>query len=148
MVQQHEGRLAQLVEHLVYTEVAGGSSPSPPTIAGMYTTKTLSIENVGDLSLADPMCARVALRQRLGRDHQAIPTCSGAWRPLGRLKSSGQLDPDRFTLLECTPQRLNRWISRLGGATIQFVTGICDGVHAGRPGVATADRPWHRQSPL
>ena len=25
------GRLAQLVEHLVYTEGAGGSSPSPPT---------------------------------------------------------------------------------------------------------------------
>src|SRR5690606_41447782 len=29
-----EGRLAQLVEHLVYTERVGGSSPSPPTIAG------------------------------------------------------------------------------------------------------------------
>ena len=28
-----EGRLAQLVEHLVYTERAGGSSPSPPTTA-------------------------------------------------------------------------------------------------------------------
>src|SRR5215204_2987155 len=26
-----EGRLAQLVEHLVYTERVGGSSPSPPT---------------------------------------------------------------------------------------------------------------------
>lgn len=26
------GRLAQLVEHLVYTERVGGSSPSPPTI--------------------------------------------------------------------------------------------------------------------
>ena len=25
------GRLAQLVEHLVYTENVGGSSPSPPT---------------------------------------------------------------------------------------------------------------------
>jgi hypothetical protein len=25
------GRLAQLVEHLVYTERVGGSSPSPPT---------------------------------------------------------------------------------------------------------------------
>jgi hypothetical protein len=28
------GRLAQLVEHLVYTERVGGSSPSPPTISG------------------------------------------------------------------------------------------------------------------
>jgi hypothetical protein len=27
-----EGRLAQLVEHLVYTEGVGGSSPSSPTI--------------------------------------------------------------------------------------------------------------------
>lgn len=27
----HVGRLAQLVEHLVYTERVGGSSPSPPT---------------------------------------------------------------------------------------------------------------------
>ena len=27
-----EGRLAQLVEHLVYTERVGGSIPSPPTI--------------------------------------------------------------------------------------------------------------------
>jgi hypothetical protein len=26
-----QGRLAQLVEHLVYTERVGGSSPSPPT---------------------------------------------------------------------------------------------------------------------
>jgi hypothetical protein len=26
------GRLAQSVEHLVYTERVGGSSPSPPTI--------------------------------------------------------------------------------------------------------------------
>src|SRR3569623_811632 len=28
-----DGRLAQLVEHLVYTERVGGSSPSPPTIS-------------------------------------------------------------------------------------------------------------------
>src|SRR5438270_3128686 len=28
------GRLAQLVEHLVYTERVGGSNPSPPTIRG------------------------------------------------------------------------------------------------------------------
>jgi hypothetical protein len=30
-VKREEGRLAQLVEHLVYTERVGGSSPSPPT---------------------------------------------------------------------------------------------------------------------
>ena len=28
---RHNGRLAQLGEHLVYTERVGGSSPSPPT---------------------------------------------------------------------------------------------------------------------
>src|SRR3954449_9759063 len=31
------GRLAQLVEHLVYTERVGGSSPSPPTIPNART---------------------------------------------------------------------------------------------------------------
>ena len=30
------GRLAQLGEHLVYTERVGGSIPSPPTISGFY----------------------------------------------------------------------------------------------------------------
>ena len=29
---RRDGRLAQLVEHLVYTERVGGSNPSPPTI--------------------------------------------------------------------------------------------------------------------
>src|SRR3984885_9001140 len=28
---RYQGRLAQLAEHLVYTERVGGSSPSPPT---------------------------------------------------------------------------------------------------------------------
>src|ERR1700730_2999223 len=32
-MKRDRGRLAQLVEHLVYTERAGGSSPSPPTNA-------------------------------------------------------------------------------------------------------------------
>ncbi len=31
-VKAEYGRLAQLGEHLVYTEGVGGSSPSPPTI--------------------------------------------------------------------------------------------------------------------
>ena len=31
MARLARGRLAQLVEHLVYTERVGGSSPSPPT---------------------------------------------------------------------------------------------------------------------
>lgn len=30
------GRLAQLVEHLVYTERVGGSSPSPPTMSASF----------------------------------------------------------------------------------------------------------------
>ena len=32
MAPRPRGRLAQLVEHLVYTERVGGSSPSPPTM--------------------------------------------------------------------------------------------------------------------
>ncbi len=36
-----KGRLAQLVEHLVYTENVGGSRPSPPTIC-----RTLTINKV------------------------------------------------------------------------------------------------------
>jgi hypothetical protein len=34
-VQREQGRLAQLAEHLVYTERVGGSSPSPPTRLGL-----------------------------------------------------------------------------------------------------------------
>src|SRR5581483_7721134 len=37
-----DGRLAQLVERLLYTQDVGGSSPSPPTIAGMYTASPQS----------------------------------------------------------------------------------------------------------
>ena len=40
------GRLAQLVEHLVYTERVGGSSPSPPTIT---RTNAGSNQLAGDL---------------------------------------------------------------------------------------------------
>ena len=41
-----EGRLAQLVEHLVYTERVGGSSPSPPTtkIPSFIQTLTESLK--------------------------------------------------------------------------------------------------------
>ena len=34
-VRREQGRLAQLAEHLVYTERVGGSSPSPPTRLGL-----------------------------------------------------------------------------------------------------------------
>jgi hypothetical protein len=34
-----QGRLAQLVERLVYTEVVGGSSPSPPIGWGSITVR-------------------------------------------------------------------------------------------------------------
>ena len=37
-----EGRLAQLVEHLVYTERVGGSRPSPPTTLCVATTPRLA----------------------------------------------------------------------------------------------------------
>jgi hypothetical protein len=35
-----QGRLAQLVERLVYTENVGGSSPSPPIDWGSITART------------------------------------------------------------------------------------------------------------
>src|SRR5271168_1018437 len=35
-VRRRRGRLAQLAEHLVYTERVGGSSPSPPTSRGRF----------------------------------------------------------------------------------------------------------------
>ena len=38
------GQLAQLGEHLVYTERVGGSIPSPPTISGFVAGDTLFIE--------------------------------------------------------------------------------------------------------
>ena len=34
-----EGRLAQLVEHLVYTERVSGSSPLPPTIQNLKSIR-------------------------------------------------------------------------------------------------------------
>jgi hypothetical protein len=39
-VRRRQGRLAQLAEHLVYTERVGGSSPSPPTI---FRSPSLSV---------------------------------------------------------------------------------------------------------
>ncbi len=47
-----DGRLAQLVEHLVYTERVGGSSPSPPT------SKDLKALHSG-AERHDPPCAAV-----------------------------------------------------------------------------------------
>lgn len=38
-----DGRLAQLVERLVYTENVGGSSPSSPTIPLLFETCTLRL---------------------------------------------------------------------------------------------------------
>ena len=37
------GRLAQLVEHLVYTEGVGGSSPSPPTSTPIWLPSGASL---------------------------------------------------------------------------------------------------------
>src|SRR5271154_1188710 len=39
---RRQGRLAQLAEHLVYTERVGGSSPSPPTTFGSLKLSPLA----------------------------------------------------------------------------------------------------------
>ena len=44
-----DGRLAQLVEHLVYTERVGGSSPSSPTIKGHLDTRFALCEMKGQI---------------------------------------------------------------------------------------------------
>src|SRR5215470_16730954 len=42
------GRLAQLVEHLVYTERVGGSSPSPPTSFAPETSEAAAPKLIGE----------------------------------------------------------------------------------------------------
>ena len=52
--QRRGGRLAQLVERLVYTENVGGSSPSPPTIiSNVLIFYRLSLPDVYHFSLPD-----------------------------------------------------------------------------------------------
>ena len=41
-INEQRGRLAQLVERLLYTQDVGGSSSSPPTIANRISSQTLS----------------------------------------------------------------------------------------------------------
>ena len=53
---QMHGRLAQLVEHLVYTERVGGSSPSAPTICeqgslGDCPAQQIKLSHFGNLHL-------------------------------------------------------------------------------------------------
>jgi hypothetical protein len=55
-VRLRQGRLAQLVEHLVYTERVGGSSPSPPTNSRRFG-RTLAALVVG-MSVTFPVVAR------------------------------------------------------------------------------------------
>jgi hypothetical protein len=67
-VRREEGRLAQLAEHLVYTERVGGSSPSPPTRIGRLKALSLVAALVGLVAAApaaaqehgSPMSFRVA----------------------------------------------------------------------------------------
>ena len=46
------GRLAQLVEHLVYTERVGGSSPSPPTIETNGKSRPAALDLQGEPALS------------------------------------------------------------------------------------------------
>ena len=62
MVPGSLGRLAQLVERLVYTQVVGGSSPLPPTNILLYSNEIKSIQwdalllSSGNLAKLLPEC--------------------------------------------------------------------------------------------
>ena len=61
------GRLAQLVEHLVYTERVGGSSPSPPTNAAAAAGAGHALAAVGALLLALALLGAGLARARRAR---------------------------------------------------------------------------------
>src|SRR5580704_11257849 len=75
------GRLAQLVEHLVYTERVGGSSPSPPTSlrGGVFVTSIMSRMNrlMPIFAAAMGILALVQLFVYLGQWLSKIP--AAAW---------------------------------------------------------------------
>ena len=64
------GRLAQLVEHLVYTERVGGSSPSPPTtVTDDHGTADHFARNTslrGNFSNTEASCEKFVARISLG----------------------------------------------------------------------------------
>jgi uncharacterized protein YecT (DUF1311 family) len=74
------GRLAQLVEHLVYTERVGGSSPSPPTEpsrrgggAAVFAICGLLAATAGVRAQAAPAIACARNRTAVERDICAAP---------------------------------------------------------------------------
>ena len=67
IISRAQGRLAQLAEHLVYTERVGGSSPSPPTSAGLLAVAFFALTAAVSLVLpseafaqGEPMRFRLA----------------------------------------------------------------------------------------
>ena len=67
----NHGRIAQLVERLVYTQVVGGSSPSSPTIDSIKATHSLGAavarpDYIGKITGSNPV-ARVSQNGRLAQ---------------------------------------------------------------------------------
>src|SRR5215510_11225685 len=73
------GRLAQLVEHLVYTEGVGGSSPSSPTILRSRSERRLPRRSPkGEAGRSPRATARQAGAER--RREASEGSCAGARR--------------------------------------------------------------------
>jgi hypothetical protein len=71
VILSRSGRLAQLVEHLLYTQVAAGSSPAPPIARPDRRTK------IGSIYHEDPL----ALRSRaLAHRPRRVSTCAPSSR--------------------------------------------------------------------
>src|SRR5215210_6730541 len=86
------GRLAQLVEHLVYTERVGGSSPSPPTNDSTAST-LLSCRELRQPCRVTPRTAQPMLRtcgaERAAPRLRLIPAAFQAVAHAGLIRKTG-----------------------------------------------------------
>ena len=73
------GRLAQLVEHLVYTERVGGSSPSAPTMASLAPEQAEQPED--DQSPRDGREKRAGAAEPVGEEKEQALTPWSAVSP-------------------------------------------------------------------
>ena len=99
------GRLAQLVEHLVYTERVGGSSPSPPTRrqqaagADFYCLLPGLFPAVPVEELLVPRHRLDIRRDTLGNLRQVLPQTAVAHQTYVAAKANGLGDKDIMAIL-------------------------------------------------
>src|SRR5206468_1120656 len=84
------GRLAQLVEHLVYTERVGGSSPSPPTTAGQLERlrSTAARTNILNAASSTSSPSRKSIARLVPPSRLALNRCDGSSSEAPRTKVS------------------------------------------------------------